>query len=98
MCIGIPMQVVSCNPFEAVCKRHDRTHIVSMMLVGEQAPGAFVLTHLGTAIRVLDEMEARMIDDALAGLSQAVEGRQFEALFADLIGREPELPPHLRGS
>ncbi len=33
------------------------------------------LTHLGAAIRVLDEAEALAIDDALTGLSEAVEGR-----------------------
>lgn len=96
MCIGIPMQVVSCNPFEAVCERHGTQKAVSVMLIGEQAPGTWLLTHLGSAIRVLGEEEARVIDDALTGLSEAVEGRNFDALFADLIGREPELPPHLR--
>lgn len=98
MCIGIPMRVISCNPFEALCERHGVTQGISMMLIGEQVPGTWVLTHLGSAIRVLDDEEARMIDDALSGLAEAVEGRDFDALFADLIDREPELPPHLRGN
>lgn len=96
MCIGIPMQVISCNPFEAVCERHGKAQAISVMLVGEQPPGTWLLTHLGSAIRVLGDDEARMIDDALTGLSEAVEGRDFDALFADLINREPELPAHLR--
>lgn len=66
------------------------------MLVGEQPIGTWLLTHLGSAIRVLDATEAQAIDNALTGLSEAVEGRAFDALFADLIDREPELPPHLR--
>lgn len=97
MCIGIPMQVISCTPFEAVCERHGVVQTISVMLIGEQPPGAWILTHLGSAMRALDETEAHMINDALTGLSEAVEGRAFDALFADLIGREPELPPHLRG-
>ena len=96
MCIGIPMQVVASGPFEAICERHGQSHTLSMMLVGEQPVGTWVLTHLGSAIRVLNEAEARAIDDALTGLSEAVEGRNFDALFADLINREPELPAHLR--
>ena len=43
-----------------------------------------------------DAHEARLIEDALDGLAAAVEGRDFDALFADLVGREPELPAHLR--
>ncbi|MCO6184610.1 HypC/HybG/HupF family hydrogenase formation chaperone [Rhizobium sp. L1K21] len=96
MCIGIPMRVISSTPFEAVCERHGVQHSVSVMLIGEQEAGAWLLTHLGSAIRVLDAEEARMIDDALTGLSQAAEGGEFDALFADLIDREPQLPPHLR--
>ncbi|WP_420848912.1 hydrogenase [Rhizobium etli] len=55
-----------------------------------------VLTHLGSAVRVLDAEEARAIDDALSGIAEAVEGRAFESHFADLLSREPELPLHLR--
>lgn len=96
MCIGIPMRVVMGNEFVAQCERHGTTVPISLVLVGAQPPGTYLLTHLGSAIRVLDAKEARMIDDALAGLAEAVEGRTFETLFADLISREPELPLHLR--
>ncbi|WP_416798744.1 HypC/HybG/HupF family hydrogenase formation chaperone [Ciceribacter azotifigens] len=97
MCIGIPMRVVTGNDFVAQCERHGAIASISMMLVGVQPPGTHVLTHLGSAIRVLDDEEARAIDDALAGLAEAVEGRDFDSLFADLLDREPELPAHLRG-
>lgn len=98
MCIGIPMRVVAGNDCIAQCERHGAIASISMMLVGAQAPGTHVLTHLGSAIRVLDADEARAIDDALAGLAEAVEGRDFESLFADLLNREPELPAHLRNA
>ncbi|RYC17439.1 HypC/HybG/HupF family hydrogenase formation chaperone [Ciceribacter ferrooxidans] len=96
MCIGIPMRVVEAGEFEAICERHGERHRVSLMLVGAQEPGTHLLTHLGSAIRVLGDEEASAIDNALTGLSEAVDGRPFEALFEDLISREPELPEHLR--
>lgn len=98
MCIGIPMRVVTGNEFVAQCERHGEVTSVSLMLVGPQLPGTYLLTHLGSAIRVLDAEEAQAIDNALAGLAEAVEGRAFDNLFADLITREPELPAHLRGN
>lgn len=96
MCIGIPMRIVEAGEFEAVCERHGQAQRISLMLIGPQPAGAFVLTHLGSAIRVLDADEAQAIDNALAGLAEAVDGRAFDQLFEDLIGREPELPEHLR--
>ena len=96
MCIGIPMRVVTGGEFVAQCERHGTISPISLMLVGPQEPGTYLLTHLGTAMRVLDAEEARAIDDALTGLAEAVEGRDFEKLFADLVSREPELPAHLR--
>lgn len=96
MCIGIPMRVVTGNEFVAQCERHGAISSISLMLVGPQPPGTHLLTHLGSAIRVLDAAEARAIDDALAGLAEAVEGRAFDTLFSDLLSREPELPAHLR--
>lgn len=96
MCMGIPMRVVVADEFSAQCERHGTVSSISMMLVGSQPVGTYVLTHLGSAIRVLDAGEARAIDDALAGLAEAVAGGSFESLFADLLSREPELPAHLR--
>ncbi|MDK1389470.1 HypC/HybG/HupF family hydrogenase formation chaperone [Sinorhizobium sp. 7-81] len=96
MCIGIPMRVVAVNEFVAQCERHGAILSISLTLVGPQPPGTYVLTHLGSAIRVLDADEARVIDDALSGLAEAAEGRAFETFFSDLISIEPELPSHLR--
>ncbi|MBP2236226.1 hydrogenase expression/formation protein HypC [Sinorhizobium kostiense] len=76
MCIGIPMRVVAGNEFAAQCERHGKTTTISLMLVGPQPPGTHILTHLGSAIRVLEAEEARAIDDALASLAEAVEGRE----------------------
>jgi hydrogenase expression/formation protein HypC len=67
-----------------------------MLLLGEQPVGTHVLVHLLSAVRVLAKEEATLIDAALNGLSAAAAGHEFEAHFADLIGREPQLPPHLK--
>lgn len=95
MCLGIPMTVVDGDGVQALCARGEERRAISMLLVGAQPAGTKVLVHLDSAIRVLDQDEARLIDDALAGLAAAVEGRNFEHLFADLIDREPQLPDHL---
>ena len=91
------MTIVEGDDNWATCDRRGQTHKVSMMLIGAQAPGTKILVHVDSAIRVLDADEAQLIDDALDGLAAAVEGRDFEHLFADLIDREPQLPEHLRG-
>ncbi|MBK5961221.1 hydrogenase [Rhodoplanes elegans] len=95
MCIGLPMRIVTADAFSAMCERRGAVEPVSLLLVGPQPAGTPVLVHLGTAVRVLDEAEARQIDDALDALAAALDGRPFDHLFADLIGREPELPAHL---
>jgi hydrogenase expression/formation protein HypC len=96
MCLGVPMTVTEDAPLSALCRRGDEMRRVSMMLVGPQPPGTRVLVHIDTAVRVLDEAEAEAIDRALEGLAAALDGRAFDHLFADLVGREPQLPDHLK--
>jgi hydrogenase expression/formation protein HypC len=96
MCIGAPMVVVEGDHMSALCRRGEEIRRVSMALVGAQPPGAHVLVHLDSAVRLLEQDEALLIDRALDGLAAAMRGESFEDRFADLIGRTPELPPHLR--
>jgi len=96
MCLGIPMQVVALGNGMARVAGRGEERVVSLMLTGDLAPGTWVLVHVDTALRTLDETEARQIDQALDGLEASLRGETFEHLFADLIGREPQLPPHLR--
>ncbi|RAI43100.1 HypC/HybG/HupF family hydrogenase formation chaperone [Rhodoplanes roseus] len=97
MCIGLPMRIVSGDAFAADCERRGARERVSLLLVGPQPAGTAVLVHLGTAVRVLDDVEAQQIDDALDGVAAALDGRPFDHLFADLLEREPTLPAHLAG-
>lgn len=98
MCVGLPMTVVSSEASSALCVRRGEHRSVSTVLVGDVAPGEHLLVFIDSAVRKLDAEEARLIDDALDGVAAALEGRPFEHLFADLIDREPELPPHLRAT
>lgn len=96
MCIGFPMTVLKSEDGVALCERRGVTQNVSMLLIGAQAPGAKVLVYLGSAVRLLDDVEAAQIDDALDALQEALEGKNVDHRFADLIDREPQLPEFLR--
>ena len=96
MCLGIPMQIVEGDDVTALCARGDESRRVSMLLLGEQPAGSFVLVHIDTAVRVLEPDEAGLIEQALQGLAAALRGENIDAHFADLIDREPQLPEHLR--
>jgi len=96
MCIGIPMLVERVDGFTAACSADGQVHTVDIALVQDAAPGDWVLVFLGAARHKLDAEEARLIREALVALSAAMDGRLDESAFADLIGREPELPAHLQ--
>jgi hydrogenase expression/formation protein HypC len=96
MCIAIPLEVAAVEGQRAICARGSERIEVDLALIGPVAPGTFVLSHAGLALRALEPAEARLIMDALEGARRAAAGEPFEHLFADLVGREPELPAHLR--
>lgn len=96
MCLGIPMTVIETNGLTALCERRGERRQVSVMLLDQPPAGAQVLVFIDNAVRVLDAEEARQIDNAIDGLQAAVNGQDFDHLFADLVDREPELPAHLR--
>ena len=97
MCIGLPMQVVEPRGRYALCRSGGDLRTVDMILVGEQPPGTHVLVFLDAARDVMTADEARKTADALTALSLVMQGEtSVDHLFADLAGREPELPPHLK--
>ncbi|TDP46295.1 hydrogenase expression/formation protein HypC [Zavarzinia compransoris] len=73
---------------------------VDLTLVPEARPGDWVLVFLGVARRRLEAAEAGRIAAALSGLAAAMDGRDadIDALFPDLAGRTPSLPPHLEAA
>ncbi|RKZ81451.1 MAG: HypC/HybG/HupF family hydrogenase formation chaperone [Gammaproteobacteria bacterium] len=97
MCIGVPMQVVKMQDTHAICEADGKQELIDMILVGEQVAGTWILNFLGAARDVLTEENAQNIRQALTAMSDIMQGeKHIDHLFADLIDREPELPPHLQ--
>lgn len=96
MCLGVPMRVVESDGYVAVVERRAERRRVSLLLVGDVAVGTPLLVLSGNAVRVLDEAEVPLIDDALDALEKALSGQPLTGHFADLEAREPELPLHLQ--
>lgn len=98
MCLGVPMQVIECHGYVALCQGRGGRRRLDLALVGEQPPGTWLLAFIDSAREIIDAETAARIDAALDGLEAAQAGEtDLSAHFADLIGRMPELPPHLRG-
>lgn len=96
MCVGVPMRVVDAEPGSATCEGRGRRERVGMLLAGDQPPGTWVLVYQGSAVRTMTPQEAAATDAALDALEAALGGEtDLDAYFADLVGREPTLPPHL---
>ena len=86
MCIGIPMRVIEPGEGVAWCEGRGQRQQVDMILVGDHAPGTWVLAFNGAARRVIDEDEAVQTAAALDALDAAFAGAQnFDAFFADII-------------
>jgi hydrogenase expression/formation protein HypC len=99
MCIGTPMQVVATEAGAAICEGRGRRERIDVALVGTQPVGTWILVYQGSAVRTLTPEEAAQTTAALDALEAVLAGRtDVDAYFADLIDREPTLPPHLQGN
>ncbi len=97
MCIGLPMQIIESGPHRALCRFDGKGREIDMALVGKQPAGTWVLVFLDAAREVINAQDAARIGDALKALTLVMQGEtSVDHLFADLIGREPELPEHLK--
>lgn len=96
MCLGLPMTIIESDGISALCEFSGVRRRVSVLLLSNPPACAKVLVHVDTAIRLLDEDEARLIADAIEGIGAALNGEDCDGLFADLVDREPPLPEHLR--
>ena len=98
MCLGLPLQVIECHGLVARCAGRGDERRIDLALVGEQPPGTWLLCFIDAAREVIDAAAAARVNAALDGLEAAMAGEtDLSAHFADLIGRTPQLPPHLRG-
>jgi len=93
------MQVVTVlSEHVAHCQGMGQQKNIDMQLVGEQIVGTWVITFLDAAREVIDEGKALQITDALEAVNIAMgnDPTGIDALFADIIERGPQLPPHLQ--
>jgi hydrogenase expression/formation protein HypC len=97
MCIGVPMRVLAVDGAVALCEGRGRRERIDVALVGGVGEGGWILAHQGRAVRAMTAEEAAQTDAALDALEAALAGNgDLDAYFADLVDREPQLPPHLR--
>lgn len=97
MCLGIPMQVTATLAHHAWCEADGQRERLDMALIGPQPIGTWVLAFQGTARQVMGDEEAAHARAARRALAEVLAGgSDVDAFFADLVGRCPELPEHLR--
>jgi hydrogenase expression/formation protein HypC len=60
MCLGIPMRVVECDGYIAVCEARGIARTVSLFLLQHEnvVPGDNVMVHVGYAIQKMSEDES----------------------------------------
>ena len=97
MCVGLPMRIVESEGNNAVCEGRGRRSRIDLALTGALADGTWILTHQGRALRAMTAEEAAQTSAALDALEAVLAGDDgIDSFFADLIGREPQLPDHLK--
>lgn len=101
MCVAIPRKVLRIkDEWSVEVEAADGVETVDVRLLGKVEPGDWILVFRQDAVRVVEEDEAKSILEALGALSSVMAGSADEAVieagFSDLVGREPQLPEHLR--
>lgn len=72
MCLGIPMQIVAIDGYNARCTAKDVMREVSLFMLQDEsiAVNDYVIVHVGYAIQKMTEQEARstweLLDEMLA--------------------------------
>jgi hydrogenase expression/formation protein HypC len=94
------MKIVSCEGSVAVCRNDEegRDEVVDLSLIGTQKAGNWVLVFMGAAREVIDPDQLEVVLQARKAMAAALKGEDVDAFFADLVGREPELPDFLKNS
>jgi len=101
MCLALPMKVIRMEGTTALCEGRNGVERLDTLLTGPLQAGQWVLAFLGAAREVIDAGRAAQLADALGALESILHGNgstesMIQAGFADLIGREPQLPEFLR--
>lgn len=85
MCIGIPMQVLAVSGGFADCRGRGERRRISTLLVGDCAPGDWLLTFLDDARERIDGVRAGEINAVLDMLQAALEGGTGDFSAPDFI-------------
>lgn len=99
MCIGVPMKIIDVKEGMAQClsEAEGLCDWVDMSLIGEQPVGTWVLVFMMSAREVIEEDRVPLLLDARLAMASVLQNGNVDHYFADLIGREPQLPEFLRG-
>ncbi|MGD9917505.1 MAG: HypC/HybG/HupF family hydrogenase formation chaperone [Paenirhodobacter sp.] len=98
MCLGIPVQLIAVEGIRGEVLENGAPGLIDLSLTPEAVPGDWLLSFLGAARAVIPAEEAQKISAALGGLAALMAGGDLGDAFADLEGREPQLPPHLQAA
>jgi len=62
MCLGIPMQVMAIDGFNAECEARGVKRTISLFMIGENEVevGDYVMVHVGYALRKMTPEDARL--------------------------------------
>ncbi len=74
MCIGIPMQVIEADGRHALCEGRGERRRIHTALVGEVAPGDWLLVFQGDARERIDASRAAEVNVALDLVASAMQG------------------------
>ena len=74
MCIGLPMQVLNVEPGHAQCRGRGEARRVRTALVGDVAPGDWLLVFIDSAQERLTAERAREIDATLDLIEAVMHG------------------------
>jgi hydrogenase expression/formation protein HypC len=76
MCIGIPMQVIALQGSHALCEGRGERGPIGTALVGDVAPGDWLLVFQGDARQRIGAAQAAEINAALDLVHDALSGQQ----------------------
>ena len=98
MCIGVPMEIVAVDGLVAKCRNDEENRFekVDLSLIGEQSIGTWITVFLGSGREVIEPEDLETVLQAREAMKAALEGRDVDQFFADLVDREPQLPDFLK--
>lgn len=98
MCLGVPMRITAVDGIAGQAQGDHGPSLIDLSLTPDVRPGDWVLTFLGAAREIIDEVRAAQISAALNGLQSLMQGGDLGDAFADLEQTGPRLPPHLQAA